>query len=161
MKTDDKKQRPGKSLTQAAPSAADASCKLDVLLHDGDTFCVNGAQVCILEQMYHVRLGRLLQRLERLALEAVQAGYAGARVEMCAVGVACGNLSYLGTSLARRSPVAVFTRGCIPYQSHKGQFRNQKVGRLLILSDVLERLDARLPAALARRRSGIASYGEH
>lgn len=55
---------------QTPPCAPDPSGQLDVLLHYGDPFGVDGAQVGVLEQMDHERFGGFLQRLYGLALPA-------------------------------------------------------------------------------------------
>ncbi len=50
--------------------ATDTAGKLDVLGHDGDALGVDRAEVGVLEQRGEVRLGRLLQRHDRVRLEA-------------------------------------------------------------------------------------------
>lgn len=40
--------------------------QLDVLGHDGDTFCVDGAQVCVLKQTHQVSFTGLLLKGERV-----------------------------------------------------------------------------------------------
>ncbi len=44
----------------------DATCELHVLLHDSLTFCVDGAQIGVLEKCNDVGFGRLLKRLDSL-----------------------------------------------------------------------------------------------
>ena len=50
--------------------ATNATCQLDVLGHDGDTFCVDGAQVGVLEQTDKVSLGCFLESQHSRSLEA-------------------------------------------------------------------------------------------
>lgn len=50
--------------------AADTSGKLDVLGHDSDTFGVDGAQVCVLEETDQVGLASLLESHDGRGLEA-------------------------------------------------------------------------------------------
>lgn len=48
--------------------ASNAPGQMDVSWHDRDAFRVNRAQVCVFKQVHQVRLGRLLQRQQSLAL---------------------------------------------------------------------------------------------
>ena len=50
--------------------ATDAACQLDVLRHDGDSLCVDGAQIGVLEQTHQVGLRSLLQSEDGRGLEA-------------------------------------------------------------------------------------------
>lgn len=52
----------------ASPGPAYPPRQLDVLLHDGDPFGVDGAQVDVLEEVDEEGLGGLLQGLDRLRL---------------------------------------------------------------------------------------------
>lgn len=56
--------------TQTSPNTSNSPRKLNILLHNCDTLSMNGAQVRVLEQMNHKRLGRFLQRLNRMRLPA-------------------------------------------------------------------------------------------
>lgn len=47
-------------LAQVAPSSADASCELNVLLHNGDALGVDGAEVGVFEQTHEVGFGGFL-----------------------------------------------------------------------------------------------------
>jgi hypothetical protein len=58
------------SRRETIPLSSDASCQLDVLWHDGNTFGVNRAQVGVLEQANQVRLSGLLQRQDGSGLES-------------------------------------------------------------------------------------------
>ena len=53
---------------QPAPSAANPSCELDILLHDGDALGVDGTQVCVFEQVHYEGFTTLLERLDGLRL---------------------------------------------------------------------------------------------
>jgi len=56
--------------TESTPGAPYSSRKLDVLLHDRNSLCMNSAQIRIFKQVYHESLATLLQRLDRLRLPA-------------------------------------------------------------------------------------------
>lgn len=43
--------------------STDASCQIQVLWHDRNTFWVNGAQICIFKKIDHEGLGAILQKL--------------------------------------------------------------------------------------------------
>ena len=55
------------NLTALAP---DPPGQLDVLRHDGDSLCVDGAQIGVLEQTHQVGLRSLLQSEDGRGLEA-------------------------------------------------------------------------------------------
>jgi len=54
----------------AAPYAPDSSGELNILLHDGDTLGVDGAQIGVLKQVHQEGLGSLLERKDGLGLPA-------------------------------------------------------------------------------------------
>jgi len=49
--------------------STDSACQLDVLGHDGDALCVNGAEVCVLKKTDQVSLGGFLQSADGGRLE--------------------------------------------------------------------------------------------
>jgi len=62
-----------RSLAQTTPSTSDSSCQLDVFLHNGDSFRVNGAQIGVFEEVDQKGFGGFLQCHDGLTLPAVDA----------------------------------------------------------------------------------------
>ena len=50
--------------------ASDSSRQLNIFWHDGNSFCVDRAQVGVFKQASQVRFGRLLQRQDGVRLES-------------------------------------------------------------------------------------------
>ena len=59
-----------KTIRSLCTLSTDATSKLDILGHDGDTLGVDGAQVGVLKETNEVGLGRLLEGEDRRGLEA-------------------------------------------------------------------------------------------
>ena len=61
---------PPTATSRSRALTANATGELNVLRHDGDALCVDGAEVSVLEEADEVRLGRLLKREHGVRLEA-------------------------------------------------------------------------------------------
>lgn len=96
------------SLSEPTPSTPNPPRQLDILLHNCNPLGVNGTQIRILKQMHQKRLGRLLQRLNRLTLPP---------------------------QLSTRGHRA---HGDFSDESRKGKFEQQQIGGALVFADLAE-----------------------
>lgn len=94
---------------QPPPRAPQPPRQLNILLHNRDSLRMDGAQVCVLEQMHEKRLSGLLQRHDGLALPAKLLGAARQDIERD-----------------------------LAHQPRKGQFQQQQVRRLLVPPDLAQ-----------------------
>ena len=147
---------PERSIAEAAQSreksslvalTAEAAGKLDVLGLDGNTLGVDGAEVGVLEERDEVRLDRLLKGADGGGLEAkVALEVLGDLTDLCVVSMVDGGDE---------------TEESSAYQTLEGELADEKLGALLVATDLTESDGTRLVAVrlldTTGRRGALAS----
>ena len=136
-------------LSQASPSSPDSPRQLDILLHDGHSLRVYGAQIRVLEEVHHEGFGAFLQRHDGLRLPSqrfvVRRERDGDFTDLRWVAITGQSEGELGCGDARTA-----------YQSGKRQLEKEQVGGALVSPDLAQGDGAWLVAMGLVARNGVS-----